>query len=679
MAADEAISEHIGVYIRQRPWLPSDGEAAVGSGDSSSSSSSGVRQLGGDGSCSYYSATSKTTHQFKYDGCFDSDSTQVDVYERTARPIVESALRGYSGTIFAYGPTNSGKTFTMRGTPGSENKGVMPRCIEQLLQATRANGGELWVSYLQIYCEIVSDLLNPAGIVDNGSSDSAAEPLQLSIREKAGRVFVEGLSRAPITNMQDLANILARGDANRSTAETNMNATSSRSHAALMVSVMMPEETTGKKAQQPQTYRESLLVLVDLAGSERATASAGRQHARLEEAKAINLSLSALGNCMSALAECRKHVPYRDSKLTRLLQGSLGGGARTAVIVAVPPGTDDTGEILNALRFASRASRVKVVAKVSRFVDYEAQYNDALRRLDEIEQQKASWQLKKGGTDELLAKHEEELESLREENGMLKRQLQLFFSTASASAVPAASSASASAPTASSASAASAEPLKSDATSADILRRQMATMGEKHAEDVADLKARHDRKVLLFKNQLADAQQEVSTLQGDLAAERQRHLTTVQELRKGQGQVAALESAMGARIEELVSELDEKDGKLEDLIDMVKAQAARVHDLEARLLDARQGSHGMVPRDKVTEMENLFMETVNRLSSRVMQLEAGKHDHAGESHLPPAAPNAARIQPGGRVISASSASNSSSAAVRGPMAALNANGKGFGR
>jgi len=679
MAADEAISEHIGVYIRQRPLLQSDGDTAVGSGEGSSTSSSCVRQLAGDGSCSYYSATSKTTHQFKYDGCFDSDSTQVDVYERAAKPIVESALRGYSGTIFAYGPTNSGKTFTMRGTPGSENKGVMPRCIEQLLQATRANGGELWVSYLQIYCEIVSDLLNPAGIVDTSSSDSAAEPLQLSIREKAGRVFVEGLSRAPITNMQDLANILARGDANRSTAETNMNATSSRSHAALMVSVMMPEETTGKKAQQqPQTYRESLLVLVDLAGSERATASAGRQHARLEEAKAINLSLSALGNCMSALAECRKHVPYRDSKLTRLLQGSLGGGARTAVIVAVPPGADDTGEILNALRFASRASRVKVVAKVSRFVDYEAQYNDALRRLDEIEQQKASWQLKKGGTDELLAKHEEELESLREENAMLKRQLQLFYS--SASALPAASVPAASSSASASASAASAEPLKSDATSADILRRQMATMGEKHAEDVAELKARHDRKVVLFKNQLADAQQEVSTLQGDLAAERQRHLTTVQELRKGQGQVAAVENTLGARIEELVSELDEKDGKLEDLIDMVKAQAARVQDLETRLLDARQGSQGMVPREKVTEMENLFMETVNRLSSRVMQLEAGKHDHAGESHLPPAAPNAARIQPGGRVLASASASNSSSAAVaRGPMAALNANGKGFAR
>ena len=374
---DPSIDENIRVFIRQRPSLSSDGEKEVAPGDSIG----GLRQLQQDGACSYFAAASKSTHQFKFDGCFDGAATQVDIYDRAAKPIVDSALLGYSGTIVAYGPTNSGKTFTMRGSPGSENKGIMPRCIEQLLQATRSSGGELWVSYLQIYCEIVSDLLNPAGVASTvnditANSGPAGDALQLSIREKGGRVFVEGLSRAPITNMQDLVNVLARGDANRNTAETNMNATSSRSHAALMVSVLMPEETSssssssnnnnnsGEKKGATVVYRESTLVLVDLAGSERAAASAGRQHMRLEEAKAINLSLSALGNCMSALAECRKHVPYRDSKLTRLLQGSLGGGARTSVMVNIAPGVDDTGEVLNALRFAARASKVKVVAKV---------------------------------------------------------------------------------------------------------------------------------------------------------------------------------------------------------------------------------------------------------------------------------------------------------------------------
>jgi hypothetical protein len=114
----------------------------------------------------------------------------------------------------------------------------------------------------------------------------------------------------------------------------------------------------------------------------RATASQGRNYMRLEEGKAINLSLAALGNCMNALATGKQHVPYRDSKLTRFLQGSLGGSSRTAVIVAVAPGRDESGEILLSLRFAARALMVKVVAKVVRYIDYEALFNEVQRQLD---------------------------------------------------------------------------------------------------------------------------------------------------------------------------------------------------------------------------------------------------------------------------------------------------------
>lgn len=179
------------------------------------------------------------------------------------------------------------------------------------------------------------------------------QPLQL--RERSGpasasstTVYVEGLSRYAIQSVDDLSELLRRGDLNRSTAATNMNETSSRSHAVLIVKVVTPDPTatgipaeaatsTGTATPLPQSYRESTLMLVDLAGSERASASEGRSHLRSEEARAINLSLSALGNCMSALAAPEKssHVPYRDSKLTRLLQGCLGGRARTAVGTAM--------------------------------------------------------------------------------------------------------------------------------------------------------------------------------------------------------------------------------------------------------------------------------------------------------------------------------------------------------
>jgi kinesin family protein 5 len=223
-----------------------------------------------------------------------------------------------------------------------------------ILQQKEASQCEIWASYLQIYCETITDLLwQPGGNdTENGNVYGFNQPLQL--REKNGSgsgpsttVYVEGLSRYAVQSVVDLTELLRRGDHNRSTAATNMNETSSRSHAVLIVKVITSDVVAGTQESEDgaaaaavtttgkseQGYRESTLMLVDLAGSERASASEGRHYARSEEAKAINLSLSALGNCMSALAapERNAHVPYRDSKLTRLLQGCLGGGARTAV------------------------------------------------------------------------------------------------------------------------------------------------------------------------------------------------------------------------------------------------------------------------------------------------------------------------------------------------------------
>jgi kinesin family protein 5 len=401
------INERIKVFIRQRPELSSnsstssekEGKENV---DTTNLSSSGVKSFSSRGDCSYYSSMSKKHTNFKFEGFLAPSIAQSDVYESVAKPIVESALQGYPGTIFAYGPTNSGKTHTIRGGKHAD-LGIMPRCIEDLLTATSGGRGQLWVSYLQIYCEVISDLLSPTGngasglvpseepaVSSSSSSSASASPgaivnsftavsvnntttnttnstavNQLSIRERAGTVFVEGLSRSSVTSLHDLDEVLRRGDMNRSTASTNMNETSSRSHAALMVTIVMRDDVDGgstgggsggngsssggsggssngggssgsgsggsgansstntqspASSEGPVRYRESQLVIVDLAGSERASASDGRSCVRLEEAKAINLSLSALGNCMNALAEGRTHVPYRDSKLTRLLQ-----------------------------------------------------------------------------------------------------------------------------------------------------------------------------------------------------------------------------------------------------------------------------------------------------------------------------------------------------------------------
>lgn len=359
------IEENIRVFIRQRPSNRADTELSdllddddtrdAHAGGGSGSNNSASVQLSGDGHCSLVQASgamgqAPRKESFKFDGCFLPGSTQQDVFQQAAQPIVESALLGYSGTIFAYGPTNSGKTYTMRGTEESGQRGVMERCIDQLLAASQDQNQkvELWVSYLQIYCEMITDLLDidgdSSGDAESGYLNSGAG--SLTIREKEGKVHVEGLKRIPLRSRQDFHDVLAHGDANKVMAQTNMNAASSRSHTALMITINIPdaesattesESKSDSNARPYKAYKESTLFLVDLAGSERASASAGHQFQRREESKAINLSLSSLGNCMNALAEKRKHIPYRDSKLTRLLQGSLGGGARTSVIVTIPP------------------------------------------------------------------------------------------------------------------------------------------------------------------------------------------------------------------------------------------------------------------------------------------------------------------------------------------------------
>jgi hypothetical protein len=257
-------------------------------------------------------------------------------------------------------------------SPSVLNTHTHTRVFDQLLAASRAASDQviIKVSYLQIYCEVISDLLDPSGS-------------QLSIRERAGEVFVENLSESVVSSFSDVQRIIDRGAVNRNTASTHMNAHSSRSHAAMLVKIFTPDpsdpatppsssSSSSSSSSQQKSLRESTLVLVDLAGSERSSAIAGKNYLRAEESKSINLSLSALGNCISALSASttqtalgatstrRKHVPYRDSKLTRLLQGSLGGSSRTAVVVTLPPGQDGTGEVLNALRFAHRCSTISV-------------------------------------------------------------------------------------------------------------------------------------------------------------------------------------------------------------------------------------------------------------------------------------------------------------------------------
>ncbi len=290
--------------------------------------------------------------RFTYDYAFPPTITQEEVYDRTARPIVESVLEGYNGTVFAYGQTGTGKTWTMEGQPDvEESKGVIPRSFEQLFSTIMARKDKTQFlvrgSFLEIYQNNIFDLL-----VDHKEGDHG---LPLKERKDGNNisVYAKGLTTTICKSPGQLMKLLRQGSKRRATASTQMNRSSSRSHCIFCCIVEQCPKS------DPSAIRVGKLNMVDLAGSERAKKT-GASGSTLDEAKTINLSLSALGNVISALTVRRiQHVPYRNSKLTRLLQDSLGGNTKTTMIAAIGPADYNYDETISTLRFAKRAKAIK--------------------------------------------------------------------------------------------------------------------------------------------------------------------------------------------------------------------------------------------------------------------------------------------------------------------------------
>uniref|UniRef100_A0AAY4DUI4 Kinesin-like protein n=1 Tax=Denticeps clupeoides TaxID=299321 RepID=A0AAY4DUI4_9TELE len=285
---------------------------------------------------------------FTFDSVYDWSSKQVDLYDETFRPLVDSVLQGFNGTIFAYGQTGTGKTYTMEGVRNDpERRGVIPNSFEHIFtHISRSQNQQYLVraSYLEIYQEEIRDLL----------SKDQSRRLDLKERPDTG-VYVKDLSSFVTKSVREIEHVMNLGNQNRSVGATNMNEHSSRSHAIFVITI----ECSELGVDGENHIRVGKLNLVDLAGSERQTKT-GAQGERLKEATKINLSLSALGNVISALVDCRNtHIPYRDSKLTRLLQDSLGGNARTVMVANIGPASYNVEETLTTLRYSNRAKNIK--------------------------------------------------------------------------------------------------------------------------------------------------------------------------------------------------------------------------------------------------------------------------------------------------------------------------------
>ncbi|CAM2112482.1 kinesin-like protein KIF3C isoform X1 [Caretta caretta] len=291
---------------------------------------------------------------FTFDAVYDASSKQADLYDETVRPLIDSVLQGFNGTIFAYGQTGTGKTYTMQGAwTDSEKRGIVPNSFEHVFtHISRSQNQQYLVraSYLEIYQEEIRDLL----------AKDQNKKLELKENPETG-VYIKDLSSFVTKNVKEIEHVMNLGNQTRSVASTNMNEYSSRSHAIFVITVECSE--TGLDGEDH--IRVGKLNLVDLAGSERQSKMGGPGE-RPKEASKINLSLSALGNVISALVDGKStHIPYRDSKLTRLLQDSLGGNAKTIMVATLGPASHSYEESLSTLRFANRAKNIKNKPRVN--------------------------------------------------------------------------------------------------------------------------------------------------------------------------------------------------------------------------------------------------------------------------------------------------------------------------
>jgi Pyruvate/2-oxoacid:ferredoxin oxidoreductase delta subunit len=280
---------------------------------------------------------------YNFDSCFGPDSTQEEVFEQSC-PLIQSAVDGFNVCMFAYGQTGSGKTYTIQGD--AKNPGLTPRIFEELfiiLDSMDNYDIDLTCYMVELYLENLKDLLRP--------KKQAEVPLDIK-KNAHGMVLVEGAHEVPIESLQQANKIFEYGLDNRKTAATNMNATSSRSHLVFSIVINSTNKQTGQKTV-------GKLSLVDLAGSERVSKT-GAAKERLQEALAINKSLSALGNVISALGDSKKkHIPYRDNKLTMLMEDSLGGNAKTLMFVNVSPADYNADETNTSLGYAKRVKNIK--------------------------------------------------------------------------------------------------------------------------------------------------------------------------------------------------------------------------------------------------------------------------------------------------------------------------------
>lgn len=325
---------------------------------------------------------------FSYDGVFTERSSQKEVYKAVVAPLIEQVLNGFNCTVFAYGQTGSGKTFTMEGEQCndsnllSQSAGLIPRSFSQIFRNLTDKDRVIKVSFVELYNEEVYDLLSP--LIDDIA--------KLRIQEnKRGSLVINNLVELVVKSEDELFDVLKQGSRRRQVAATLLNAASSRSHAIFTMTVHVTEASTNND----EVVKIGKLNLVDLAGSENISRS-GAIDKRVREASCINKSLLTFGRVIYCLENGITHVPYRESKLTRLLQDSLGGNAKTIMIANISPAIEDMEDTSSTLDYAFRARRIVNKPEVNKKIKKKEFIREWAEKYDELARDYRTCYLKQG-------------------------------------------------------------------------------------------------------------------------------------------------------------------------------------------------------------------------------------------------------------------------------------------
>ncbi|TYH55247.1 hypothetical protein ES332_D09G224200v1 [Gossypium tomentosum] len=528
------------------------------------------------------------TDTYEFDEVLTEFASQKRVYEVVAKPVVESVLDGYNGTVMAYGQTGTGKTYTLGrlGEEDTADRGIIVRAMEDILAGVSLESDSVSVSYLQLYMESLQDLLDPT----NDNISIVEDP-------KSGDVSLPGATLVEIRDQQSFLELLQLGEAHRYAANTRLNTESSRSHALLMVHVKRSvkgrelahssqngNSTNIAKSLRPTLVRKGKLVVVDLAGSERIDKSGSEGHT-LEEAKSINLSLIALGKCINALAENSAHVPVRDSKLTRLLRDSFGGTARTSLVITIGPSPRHRGETTSTIMFGQRAMKVENMLKLKEEFDYKS----LARKLD--------IQL-----DKLIMEHERKQKAFEEEIERITTDTQNQISEA-------------------------------ERNYADAMEKERLKYQKDYMESIKKLEEKwmmNQHKLGERKDQMASTAQEVAELKKLLSKETSLRKAAEEEINNLKSQLAQLKMSEASanseslKLRKMLEDEAYRKEKLEGEISMLQTQLLQLSfeaDETRRRLD--RGGPGKVPGDLdslISQVRPQVNDSVNEEKASIANL-----------------------------------------------------------